>query len=317
MIRSWFINNDDGRLRAGWRILAFVLILAPIAVSAQMGIRAMLGGLPAGGPLSLSIIAVCATIAVFLARRFVDRKNFVSLGFGAAGSAWKDLLFGFALSGMMAACVLGLMVLFGAVENVQLVWAGWSTLALLLTLLFPNIVIGYWEELVFRGYLLQNMAEGLGPRVAIVVSCLLYGLLHSGNPNATIVSSLIIVIFGFLRIYGLIASGFLWLSMGMHIGWNYFQGAVFGFAASGHEQAQTLFTHEAASANWLSGGRFGPEGSVLIIPVLLLALLVMRAWSQRQGAPQPQVEMIPRQQSAFSGFSFRPSVASPRPRPLC
>ncbi len=288
MIRGWFVNADDGRLRAGWRILAFIIILMAIAVGGQTAVRAALGGLPRGSTLVLAIIAVAATIAVLIARRFLDRKSFVSLGFSGLGSAWKDLLFGFALSAAMAGAVLWLMVVFGFVSNVHVSWAGSATVMLLLSLLLPNIIVGYWEELVFRGYLLQNMVEGMGLNVAVVTSCLLYGLLHASNPNATLLSSAIIVLFGYLRIYGYLSTGLLWLSIGMHIGWNFFQSAVFGFAASGHAENQTLFSHDPAAPDWLSGGEFGPEGSVLIIPVLLLALFAMRLWTRRRKPPEPE-----------------------------
>ena len=212
MIRQWFVNADDGRLRAGWRILAFILTLMAIAVGGQTAVRAALGGLPRGSTLVLAIIAVAATIAVLIARRFLDRKTFVSLGFARAAAAWKDLLFGFALSAAMAGLVLWLMVVFGFVSNVQVNWAGSATIMLLLSLLLPNMIIGYWEELVFRGYLLQNMMEGMGLKVAVITSCLLYGLLHASNPNATLLSSAIIVLFGYLRIYGYLSTGPLWLS---------------------------------------------------------------------------------------------------------
>jgi membrane protease YdiL (CAAX protease family) len=290
VIRQWFVNADDGRLRAGWRILAFILTLMAIAVGGQTAVRAALGGLPRGSTLVLAIIAVAATIAVLIARRFLDRKTFVSLGFARAAAAWKDLLFGFALSAAMAGLVLWLMVVFGFVSNDQVNWAGSATIMLLLSLLLPNMIIGYWEELVFRGYLLQNMMEGMGLKVAVITSCLLYGLLHASNPNATLLSSAIIVLFGYLRIYGYLSTGLLWLSIGMHIGWNFFQSAVFGFAASGHAEGQTLISHDPTAPDWLSGGEFGPEGSVLIIPVLLLALFAMYLWtrgrrSQGLGSP--------------------------------
>jgi membrane protease YdiL (CAAX protease family) len=284
VIRHWFVNADDGRLRAGWRILAFILILMAIAAGGQTAVRAALGGLPRGSTLVLAIIAVAATIAVLVARRFLDRKAFISLGLSQIGSAWKDLLFGFALSAAMAGLVLWLMVVFGFVSNVQVNWSGSATILLLLSLLLPNMIVGYWEELVFRGYLLQNMIEGMGLKLAVVTSCLLYGLLHAGNPNATLLSSVIIVLFGYLRIYGYLSTGLLWLSMGMHIGWNFFQSAVFGFAASGHVEDQTLFSHDPAAPDWLTGGEFGPEGSVLIIPVLLLALFAMYLWTKRRNA---------------------------------
>ena len=122
-------------------------------------------------------------------------------------------------------------------------------------------------------------------KTAVLVSCVLYGLVHSANPNAGLLSTVIIVLFGYLRIYGYLSTGQLWLSIGMHTGWNFFQATVFGFAASGHAEAWTLVTHESAAANWLSGGEFGPEASVLTVPVVLIALVVMRVWA-RGGQPR-------------------------------
>jgi hypothetical protein len=69
-------------------------------------------------------------------------------------------------------------------------------------------------------------------------------------------STAIIAVFGYLRIYGYLTTGQLWLSIGMHTGWNFFQATVFGFAASGHAEEWLLFTHESKAAKWLydSGG---------------------------------------------------------------
>jgi hypothetical protein len=164
MVKNWFINSDDLRLRAGWRIAVFMLLLMALAVAGQMGVRALLGGLPRTSTLVLVIIATAATLAVLIARRYLDRKSFVSFGFNDVRSGSLDMLFGFALSGAMAGLVLWLMVAFGHVTNVQIQWAGLSTALLLLAALLPNLLVGYWEELVFRGYLLQNMREGLQDR---------------------------------------------------------------------------------------------------------------------------------------------------------
>jgi len=100
------------------------------------------------------------------------------------------------------------------------------------------------------------------------------------KPSATILSALIIVVFGFLRIYGYLVTKMLWLSMGMHIGWNFFQGSIFGFSASGHKHANFLDI-TIKDPSWLSGGEFGPEGSILILPVILLALFVMKFWGAK------------------------------------
>ena len=181
----------------------------------------------------------------------------------------------------MAGLIFGIMVGTGLIDNIEINKIGVSAFLLLL---LPNILIGWWEEIVFRGYLLQNMAEGMGLRTAVLLSCILYGLVHAANPNAGLLSTSIIVLFGFLRIYGYLATKQLWLSIGMHVGWNFFQGPVFGYAASGQNSSLTLFQHTEIGPAWLTGGAFGPEASLITIPVLALALGAMWAWSQRPGA---------------------------------
>lgn len=85
-----------------------------------------------------------------------------------------------------------------------------------------GLAVGWSEELAFRGYLLQNMRDGLGLFWAVILSCLLYGLLHMSNPNSTVLSGLLVAWFGFLRIFGWLRTGQLWFSIGMHVGWNFF-----------------------------------------------------------------------------------------------
>jgi membrane protease YdiL (CAAX protease family) len=281
-MQNWFIATADGRLRAGWRIGIFVLLFAGINVILASSVRALLGGLPRTSVLVFVLLAISATAAVWLTRRFVDRQSFASLGLTRPAAAWQDLVVGFLLSGLMALLVFAALFGLGFVDHVRLSLGAGELASVLLPALAITVLVGYWEELVFRGYLLQNMIEGLGLTTAIVVSCLLYGAVHAMNDNAGVVSTLIIVLFGYLRIYGYLATRLLWLSMGMHIGWNFFQGPVFGFPASGHVEAQTLVAHERVGPAWLSGADFGPEASVITVPVLLLALWLMRLWASRK-----------------------------------
>ena len=277
--RGWLRNQQDGRLRAGWRILAFLAIFYAIALPLIFGLRALLE-FSKTSPLVIVLVVAAATPSVYIARRWIDRKTFASLGLQTGKRSVLDTVFGFALSGLMAASVFFAMWALGYIEDVRFSAFNLSSAGFLLGPLLVMALVGFWEELVFRGYILQNMAEGMGMKTAVLVSCLLYGLVHSANPNAGLLSTAIIVLFGYLRIYGYLSTGQLWLSIGMHTGWNFFQATVFGFAASGHAEAWTLVTHEPSSAGWLSGGDFGPEASVLTVPVVLVALVVMRAWSR-------------------------------------
>lgn len=289
-------KSQDNRPRAGWRIFIFMLIFWTFSSTIFL-VKPLLGEMTKREYLEnysliiVIILAISASLATLIARRYVDKRSFQSLGLARYGQG-RDLLFGFFLSALMAMAFLGLTVLFGVVsiEGIEFslsaggtdfltIMATTSLLSLTL-MLVEHVLVGYWEELVFRGYLFQNMREGMGLILAIVISCLLYGLIHATNPNATMLSSAIIVGFGFLRIYGYLSTGMLWLSMGMHMGWNFFQGPIFGFAASGHEKA-TLVQLTISGPDWLSGGSFGPEGSVLILPILVLALFIMKTWSSR------------------------------------
>ena len=277
--RTWLRNPDDGRLRAGWRIAAFLAFFYAIALPLVFGLRAILD-FGKSSPLIIVIIAASATPAVYIARRWIDGKSFESLGLRLEARSAADVIVGFLLSGLMAGTVFCVMLALGLIGNVQVASFGPAALAALAGSLCVMALVGFWEELVFRGYVLQNMAEGMGMTKAVLVSCALYGLVHAANPNAGLLSTTIIALFGYLRIYGYLSTGQLWLSIGMHTGWNFFQATVFGYAASGHAEEWRLFTHEPAAASWLSGGDFGPEASVIMIPVVLIALLIMRAWSR-------------------------------------
>ena len=300
-MKNIFLNSEEKRLRAGWRILIF-LIFFFIFTSLIFVIRPLLGDdltkrefLKHYGLIIVAISALGATVSTIVSRRLLDKKSFLSLGLTWDKQAIKDLIFGFLLSFIMAGTFFLLLIAFDLIEYTGLNFQEMAktesfdlvqfmsvlTIGSLGLLLLEHILVGYWEELVFRGYLFQNMIDGLGLITSIVISCLLYGLIHAANPNATILSSAIIIGFGFLRLYGYLSTKMLWLSMGMHIGWNFFQGPIFGFAASGHESA-TLITHSFSSEkDFLTGGAFGPEGSILILPILVITLVAMRWYASR------------------------------------
>ena len=296
-MKNIFFNSSEQRLRSGWRIVIFIFLFWAFA-SLIFLIKPLLGDITKREYIQnysliiVSILALGASIAVPLARKILDKRSFVSLGLTVNKKSFQDILFGFFLSGLMATLFFTLMLVLGFVEFNGFNFSNSKvstepsfnfvqfmsviSVGSMLLLLLEHIFVGYWEELVFRGYLLQNLSDGLGIKTAIVISCIIYGLIHSTNPNASLLSSAIIVVFGFLRIFGYLATKMLWLSIGMHIGWNFFQGPIFGFAASGHKKATLINQTITSNQEYLTGGEFGPEGSLLIIPILILALLVMQ-----------------------------------------
>jgi membrane protease YdiL (CAAX protease family) len=299
-MQNLFYNGHENRPRAGWRILIFIIIFWCLSATALI-IKPWFGDiskrefLESYSLVIISILAISASVAVPLARKFLDRQPLIALGLQINNKTSKDMIFGFILSGLMAAAYFAIMLALDLIEfnGLNFNYPGETaasssgflqlmstiSLASLAILFLETALVGWWEELVFRGYLLQNMIAGMGLNVAVVISCLIYGLIHATNPNAGLLSSSIIVLFGYLRIYGYLRTGMLWLPMGMHIGWNFFQGPVFGFAASGHKKI-AICDVTINDPAWLSGGAFGPEGSVIIIPIIFTALLLMAWWTE-------------------------------------
>ena len=149
------------------------------------------------------------------------------------------------------------------------------------------------EEIISRGVLFRIVEEGLGTWWALAISALFFGAAHIGNPGATAWSSAAIAIEAGILL-GLLyhVTRSLWICMGMHLGWNLMQGTVFGIAVSG-TRADGLLVSRLTGPDWLSGGGFGAEASVvalltcLCLSAVLLAIALRRrsivppAWKRR------------------------------------
>lgn len=286
-MKARFVNPEDGRLRAGWRILAFAGGLIALNAVMFISVRAILGGLPRQSMLPFLIFGFVATVSVFAARRFLDRRSFESLGLRCDRYAILDLLGGVLNSALVMATMFFILLWAGLIEFQGFTWwtddpAGVATLSAaalpaILAVLLELAIVAWWEELVFRGYLFQNTVSGLGLRGSIVLLSLVFGLLHGMNPNATLLSTVLIAVTTPQLIYAYLKTGQLWLPMGIHWGWNFFQASVFGFAASG-QTSPTMIAQSPIGPEWLSGGAFGAEGSILIFPVTLLSMVGIHYW---------------------------------------
>nr|QNO53989.1 hypothetical protein OHMBFCMF_00008 [Methanosarcinales archaeon ANME-1 ERB6] len=291
MKKSYFINPDENRLRAGWRIFLFLVAMFLIAIIVN-GVVKLAGGPPADETFSWVlrgiIVIINATLVVWILRRYIDKKSFVSLGLKFDSLGILDVLVGIILSGLMVGIVFVVLLSFGLLEIEEVGWTGSGIspiFGIILWFFGIGAAVAWSEELAFRGYLLQNMSEGIGLVWAVTISCIFYGVIHMLNPNSTWLSGVLIALIGVLRIFGWLRSSQLWLSMGMHAGWNFFQGPIFGFQVSGLS-TESLIKQTVIGPDWITGGSFGPEAGIVVVPVVLLALLVMFLWtSKRKNTP--------------------------------
>ena len=284
-----FINPELNTLRAGWRILAFVAIFIPTNLVLTYVVREILGSLKGGGTLWFTLLGISATIAAIISRKYIDKASFISLGLKIDKAAVLDVISGVVNSAIVMAGIYFTMLYTGLIEFKGFSW--WTDsagpdvhlsiaiLPVILAVFWELVVVAWWEELVFRGIILQNMMMGMGLVWAVIVSSLLFGLVHGGNPSATLLSTIMIACVTPLLIYAYLKTGQLWLPIGLHLGWNFFQASVFGFASSG-QTSPTMITQTPVGPDWLSGGAFGAEGSILIIPFIIVSFYLIHWWVQ-------------------------------------
>ena len=130
--------------------------------------------------------------------------------------------------------------------------------------LFLYVAVG--EEILFRGVLFRWIDEKWGFFAALLISSLLFGALHIGQPGATWWSSLAIAIeAGLLLGVAYKYSGTLWLPVGIHWAWNFVQGNVFGFQVSGGDAGNSLIHASVSGPDLLTGGPFGAEASIITV----------------------------------------------------
>ena len=155
---------------------------------------------------------------------------------------------------------------------------------------FVLLTIPFWliqggtEELVTRGWLLPVMAEKSNKIIAIVVSSSLFGLLHMFNSGFTMQSLIDLILFGVLETFYIIKTDNLWGAAGIHGAWNFAQGNIFGVLVSGSTTGSSLLQFAPGSGpDWLTGGSFGAEGSIVCTLVMLVTILILAYQLKKSG----------------------------------
>ena len=150
--------------------------------------------------------------------------------------------------------------------------------------LFPFWLLqGGTEEVATRGWLLTRIAARSNLPLAIAISSSLFGFLHLGNSGVTFLSVLNIVLDGVLAGLLLVYTDSIWLVVAQHGTWNYVQGNLLGFQVSGTGADASIFSFTLGSGpDWLTGGEFGAEGSIITTLVLLVSLVIVYRLGERK-----------------------------------
>jgi membrane protease YdiL (CAAX protease family) len=300
-----------GRLRTPWRlviagVIVLVVTVGVAVVAAVAGLASGPGAVDGPGLPALLVVlvleGVAVSAAVLLAGRYLDRRRLADLGLGIDATWWRDLGVGAALGVALVggAYVVGLAAGVYEASVDPAVPAGGSLPVVLALLAATMVAVGCQEELLLRGYVLTNLAEGVtavvGRRAAVgaalVISSVAFGLLHGLNPNAGALGLLTITLAGGMLGAGYVWTGSLALPVGLHVTWNLAH-ALLGLPVSGLRFGVRLVATDASGPPLLHGGAFGPEGGLLGFGATLAGCLGVIAYARA------------------SGRGFQPAIAEP------
>jgi membrane protease YdiL (CAAX protease family) len=310
MAGNLFYNATERRLRAFWRLLLQWLVffggntVLSILLGMVVGIMMAVSGADLTDPAVIASIntnplvqvfsAVSAlvfmSLSLWVASRWLDKRPLRDFGFRFSSRWWADLGFGLFLGAFLMLVVflvelsLGWVTVTGTLQSTR---EGMGFLPGILVYMVLFLCVGIYEEMLSRGYQLRNLAEGLhlgpiSPRAALLLAYLIsssiFGLLHAGNPNATLISTVNLIVAGLFLGLGYVLTGELAIPIGLHITWNFFQGNVFGFPVSGMDTGATFIGIQQGGPELWTGGAFGPEAGLIGLAAIALGSVMTVLW---------------------------------------
>jgi membrane protease YdiL (CAAX protease family) len=278
-------------LRAGWGVLLFAALFSLLA---NIGLRAIAHlhlKLTLNYRMALGEILVCATgLAATAIMAALEKRKLTAYGLAPQGGLPKftgGVILGFAfLSLLMAtlaifkAYALGNLAIHGMqIAKYAVIWA------------FAFTLVAVYEETLFRGYALTTLTRGIGFWPAALLLSALFGYTHSGNTGESWFGLVSAGLAGLVLCFGIRRTGSLWWAIGFHAMWDYSQSFLYSTLDSGLPITGHLLNSHFQGPAWLTGGSVGPEGSYLVLPVLLVVaatIHVLYPASKTEPAPATQ-----------------------------
>ncbi|HHV78784.1 MAG TPA: CPBP family intramembrane metalloprotease [Firmicutes bacterium] len=220
---------------------------------------------------------------VFILQSFFDKRRFAEIGLKLSpGAAWRRVVRGTLVGGGAMAIVPIVQWLVGAVTYQRVAAFTW---AIPLSGFFRSAGVAFGEELFFRGYIMQMLRRRHGLIPAMVVSSLVFSVIHYVNPGYAPLVLINVFAIGVLLVLMVAESGSLWSAIGFHLGWNWVQMTLLEVVPPQGSRFQGLvvFTERAGVPTLLTGGGYGPEATIIVTAVI--AVLLVRSFKRiaRQG----------------------------------
>ena len=267
------------------------IILILVAFILFTGIFQFLGMLIAGIPLHFKSAAgniniqqqvflsgiglIPLALIIYTFRRFLDRKTISSIGFSFQ-NRFKDLSSGFIIAFILM--VGGSLILY-ATNQIGISSIPFKVYGIFFSFIL-FIIVALTEETLFRGYILNNLLDKSNKYVALLISSLIFSIVHSLNPNFSFLAFINILLAGIILGSTYIYTRNLWFPISLHLFWNFLQGPVMGYPVSGLK-IESIYKVNLTGSDIINGGQFGFEGSLVCTLILIPAILLILAYYQK------------------------------------
>ena len=284
MIYKYFYNQTEERFTTGVRLLfQFVLFVTTFILSVVISNN--IENYYLSNLTQELLLIPFALLSLYLPIILFDKRKISNIGLAISKKWLVDFFYGIGLGAVLMLFVFVTLITTNKIEVTELFYSDINSVFLLEILgrFLGYLSIGIIEETFSRGYHIKNISEGLnnysiGNNSSVlsawIISSLIFGILHGANPNASIIGITNLFLIGFLYGYAYVVSGSLAIPIGLHTAWNFFQGNVFGFNVSGFKPEVTFILPTNLENDIFSGGNFGPESGLIMIPTIILGFLL-------------------------------------------
>jgi uncharacterized protein len=266
-------------LRPGWGFVLYLLLFRLILMVAHPLLAPMMGHLK--GTLwhdfARQLVVTIGVLLPAVALGFIEKRPFGDYGLPARGAFGKKfawgVVWGFAALSLLLVSMRGLHAFYFGAVGLH------GTRALKFALFWAALflLVGFFEEFLFRGYTLFTLSRGITFWPAAVVISLLFGAAHLSNDGENWRGVLSVVLIGLFFSFTVRRTGNLWFAVGCHASWDWAESYFYGVPDSGNTATGHLLNPSFHGPAWLSGGTVGPEGSVLVFVVIGLLFLTFNA----------------------------------------
>ena len=276
-MRKFFIGANG--LRAGWRLLIYLFLLFVLFAALSPIAKRTFGRMQQDFSAPTVIISELVTffvivIATLIMGRF-EHRTVSDYGLPPRGflgkQFWTGALWGF----VMLSFIVALMAASHAYNPGGLALSTTDILKYGFLWAVAFLMVGFFEEFSFRGYMLYTLTTGIGFWPAAILTCLLFAWAHHGNQGENWVGVLEIVLIALFLCMALRRTGNLWFAIGWHMSFDWGESFFYSTPNSGIQATGHMLNASLVGSKWLSGGTVGPEASVYDLFVTIIGILLL------------------------------------------